>query len=167
MAGLRGIVAPKATVTLTDGQMFTVSGLTPNHVFGLYHRHRGQVENVFDQVVRNGGEINTSTLAANAETLLLSTPLLMAEIVALGAGGNPFDDTPVDPDVPEGVTAWQSEVGIAAGLPLPIQIDALQKIAKLSFSSDMPPKKFLAVLAAMIRGGRAASPSPRLDTSGA
>ena len=149
---LRHIVKPTATVSLSDGQEFTVSGLSPNHVFGLYHRHRGELGNLYDAIT--GGERDPESIASFAVTLFNNAPLLLAEIVALAAGGDPFDERPIDPENPNGVTEWQAELSAAAGLPFPVQVDALNKIGDLTFTSEMPPKKFLSVLLGLMRGAQ-------------
>lgn len=150
MKGLRHIVTPKATVALTDGQEFEVTGLSPSHIFGLYHRHRGQLASLFDRLAADGN-VSIENAGQIAESLLSSAPLILAEIVALASGSHPFDETPVDPAVPDGATVWQADVNLAASLPVSVQADALQKIGDLTFTADMPPKKFLSVLARMIQ----------------
>jgi hypothetical protein len=154
---LRHLVRPKATVTLSDGQTFTVSGLSPNHAFGLYHRHRGQMSNLFDRVMTDT-KAGTSSIASLGENIFGEAPLLLAEIIALAAGGNPFDETPADPDVPGGATVWQAELSMAVDMPLPVQLDALQKIGDLTFTPEMPPKKFLSALVAMMQGANQSLP---------
>lgn len=150
--GLRHIIKPTETVTLADGQSFSVSGITPNHAIGLYHRHRGQLAALFDAVVGAGGEVDINDVSRFAADLFGAAPLVMAEIITLAAGGNPFDESPIDPDVPDGVTAWQAELATAAGLPFPVQLDALEKIGGLTFTPEMPPKKFLSVLVNLMQG---------------
>lgn len=162
MSSLRKIVKPIATVSLGDseGQSFTVTGLTPNHIFGLYHRHRGQLAALFEKVVADGGAPNVDDVAAMGQTLINSAPLVMAEIIALASGADPFDTSPVDPDVPDGATMWQSDLTLAAGLTLSVQLDALQKIGNLTFTPEMPPKKFLSALVEMIRSANGSTLTP-------
>jgi len=148
--GLRHLVKPQATVTLSDGvQTFTVSGLSPNHLFGLYHRHRGQLSELFDVLTAGGEDRTPETIAQMGQQVFARAPLLLAEIIALAAGGDPFDESETD-----GITNWQAEIAMAAGFPFPVQMDALQKIGDMTFTSDMPPKKFLGALVAMIQGAR-------------
>lgn len=148
--GLRHLSIPQQTVSLSDGQQFTVSGLSPNHAYGLYHRHRGEMSALFDRIMASGA----TDVSGIGENIFGEAPLLLAEIIALAAGGNPFDETPVDPEVPDGATAWQAELSMAVSLPAPVQLDALQKIGALTFTPEMPPKKFLSVLASMLQGAR-------------
>lgn len=161
--GLRHIVKPQAEVSLADGQSFTVSALSPNHIFGLYHRHRGELGSLYDAIT--GGAKDAETIAAFSVHLFNNAPMLLAEIVALAAGANPFDESPIDPENPEGVNAWQAEVAAAAGLPFPAQVDALNKIGELTFTSEMPPKKFLGVLLEMMRGARTVVMEPASEIS--
>lgn len=162
MSSLLKIVKPMQTVSLGDseGQSFTVTGLTPNHIFGLYHRHRGQLAAMFDKVVGEGGEVDLDNVHGMAESLFNSAPLVMGEIIALASGGDPFDASPIDPDVPDGATRWQAVLTAATGLSLAVQMDALQKIGDLTFTVDMPPKKFLSALVQMVQSANASTSTP-------
>lgn len=152
MKGLRHLTTPTATVSLADGQSFSVSGLSPNHIFGLYHRHRADLSGVFDAIVAGGTEqLGNATDFING--MFGKMPLILAEVITLAAGGNPFDETPIDPDDQHSPSAWQGELAAAASLPIAVQADALSKIGDLTFTSEMPPKKFLGVLVAMINQG--------------
>lgn len=155
MSSLRRITKPQATVTLTDGQEFTVSGLTPNHIFGLYHRHRGDLAAIYERLVSPDGNVVAPEDATRiVENLIGSAPRLMAEVIAMASGGDPFDTRPIDPEMPDGATVWQSDVATAADLTMPVQMEALQKIGDLTFTPEMPPKKFLSVLVGMMQGAK-------------
>lgn len=153
MSSLLRISKPQATVSLGDseGQSFTVTGLTPNHIFGLYHRHRGQLAALFEKFTADGGTPSMDDAASLAQSMFNSAPLLMGEIIALASGGDPFDTTPIDPDVPDGATRWQATLTAATELSVAVQVDALQKIGGLTFTPEMPPKKFLGALVQMVQ----------------
>lgn len=163
MSSLRKLTKPVGTVTLADGQKFTVNGLSPSHIFGLYHRHPGELAALFSKYSEDG-ELTPEDTQPVAKTLVSMAPLLMAEIIALGTGGDPFDDRPLDLDTPEGATVWQGDVALAAELTMPVQIDALQKIGDLTFTAEMPPKKFFGVLRKMLQSARE-TVSPSQTTS--
>jgi len=162
MSSLLKIVKPTETVSLGDseGQSFTVTGLTPNHIFGLYHRHRGQLAAMFDKVVGEGGSVDLDNVQGMAESLFNSAPLVMGEIIALASGGDPFDGTPIDPAAPDGATRWQATLTAACELSFPVQLDALQKVGNLTFTTEMPPKKFLSALVQMVQSANASTLTP-------
>lgn len=145
---LRNIPIPKREVTLADDVSFTVYGLSPNHALGLFQRHRVELAMLFEQIIGNGG-VTDETVAQATGLLLNSAPLLMAEIIALAAGGSPLDLAEIEP----GVTGWQADLLKASQLPAPVQLDALQKIGDLTFTTEMPPKKFLGALTVMMAKG--------------
>jgi hypothetical protein len=163
--GLRNLVTPSFTVLLPGApgteQSFTVRGVTTNQVITLYNRRRDQLEPLFARLANE--KLVAVSQEANAElatVLLNQSPLLMAEVIAIAAGGNPYDDSPADPEHPDGMTAWQADVAMAIDLPAPVQLDALQKIGALTFSPEMPPGKFVRVLVEMMKGAtRNLSPS--------
>ncbi|MEG3175868.1 hypothetical protein U1872_06470 [Sphingomonas sp. RB3P16] len=153
----QNLIRPKKTVTLSDGQTFAVGGLSPNQVFGLYHRHRGQLTALFERSIA-AGEVDLPSVASTGESLVAEAPLLLAEIITIAAGGDPYTEVPIDPEVPEGVTVWQADIAFMLDMPLPVQIDALQKIGEQSFTPDMPPKKFMGVLVKMLQDARESLP---------
>lgn len=155
---LRNIRIPKKEVTLGDGQQFTVKGLSPNDVFGIYFRHRGDLEEMFGQFAGKT-DVKVSEVMRSLEGMIAQFPLVCAEAIAISSGANPFDDEPVAEDIP--LTNWQADLRIAFDLPLPVQIDALMKIGELTFSPDMPPKKFFGLLVGMMQQ---ANQTPTLET---
>jgi hypothetical protein len=148
---LLSITIPKKEVTLGDGQKFTVKGISANDIFGIYHRHAATLGQVFN-IVSGRGELDATELvqvANSIEGLILRFPLLAAEGIAIAAGVNPFDETPHPEDPSK--TIWQATVNMVIDLPLAVQADALMKIGELTFSPDMPPKKFFGLLVMLIQ----------------
>lgn len=144
--GLRDIVIPVSLVAVGDSS-FTVRGLSPRDALGLYHRHAGELSALFDQFTgrANAGEnvISADVLQA-ASSLVDGGPLIIAEIIALASDANPA------------TADWYTDVAIAERLPFPVQFDALQKIGQLTFSSDMPPGKFIGLVLQMAQSTQAA-----------
>ena len=136
---LRNITIPKAVVPVDDSEMFAVSGVTANQVFTLYRRHRDDLSTLFDNLAGRS-DIDHSVVLNSIEGIIAQFPLLVAEVVAMASGDNPADE--------EG---WAESVEIATRLPFTVQVDALLKIGELTFSPDMPPKKFFALLVGMIQ----------------
>lgn len=126
---------PSKQVQVTDEESFPVRGLNPDDIMGIYYRHTGDLSGLFEKLFEgfqsNGDRIDPNDLTAVALDLMRDAPHIMAEIIAAAAGGNPRDDE-----------AWMIDVAIALKLPFAVQADALQKIVELTFTSEMPPKKF-------------------------
>lgn len=143
---------PQELVQVSDGDGFSVRGLSPTHVLGLYFRHAGELGNLFDNVASayvSGGTLTPEDTGALLLKLLNDAPLIMAELVALSAGGDPSDSE-----------TFVADVAIAKDLPFPVQVDALTKIAGLTFTSDMPVGKFVRLLAGMLQRGDAEQAEP-------
>ena len=136
---LRNITIPKAVVAVDAEQQFAVSGVTANQVFTLYRRHREDLSVLFDRL-SGRGEPETLEVLNSIEGIITQFPVLVAETIALAGG-----------DLPENETEFAEAVAIAQSLPFTVQTDALLKIGELTFSPDMPPKKFFALLVGMIQ----------------
>ena len=132
---LRNITIPKREV-LVGSDKFTVSGVSADQVFGLYSRHREDLAVLFDNL---SGRSQASDVLSSVEGIVTQFPIVIAEGIALASGGRPETEH------------WEEEVAIARSLPLPIQVDALMKIGELTFSPEMPPKKFFALLVGLIQ----------------
>lgn len=136
---LRNITIPKAVVAVDDEQQFAVSGVTANQVFTLYRRHSADLSTIFDRL-SGRNESEPSEVLNSIEGIITQFPNLVAEVIALASG-----------DSPEQETEFSESVKIAQSLPVSVQTDALLKIGELTFSPDMPPKKFFALLVGMIQ----------------
>lgn len=134
---LRNITIPKAVISV-GGDLFAVSGITANQVFNLYRRHREDLSQLFENLAGRG-TVEASDMLNSIEGIIAMFPDLVAEVITMAAGDKP--DT-------EG---WDESVANAAALPFPVQTDALMKIGELTFSPEMPPKKFFALLVGMIQ----------------
>jgi hypothetical protein len=163
--GLRNLTFAETKVEIPGGDSFTVRGLSPDMVVSLYQRHAGQLSMLFDRVMANAkGETEAvGDVQVLAGMLIGQAPEIMAELVAL-ASGSDANSNYVDPDVtvnPLGLTDWHADVAAARRLPLPVQVDALVKVAEMTFSSSMPPGKFLAVIVQMAGATTAALSPPK------
>lgn len=132
---LRNITIPKREVPV-GSDTFTVSGVSADQVFGLYQRHRDDLSTLFDNL---SGRTTGSEVLSSIEGIVTQFPIVIAEGIALASGST------------VGGEHWEEEVAIARSLPLPIQVDALMKIGELTFSPEMPPKKFFALLVGLIQ----------------
>jgi len=143
---LRNITIPKREVPVGSEQKFTVSGVSADQVFGLYSRHREDLGVLFDNLAgRDRAE--RSEVLNSIEGIIAQFPLVIAEAIALASGSKPDSEH------------WDEEVAVARSLPMPVQVDALMKVGELTFSPDMPPKKFFALLVGMIQQLNGTSPT--------
>lgn len=130
---------PQQVVQVSGDEGFVVRGLNPTAVFTLYYRHTGEIGQLFEQflaLAQGEGGPKIEDAGSIIVTLLQNTPLVLAELIALAAGASPADDDD-----------WFESVGIARDLSFPVQVDALEKIGSLTFTSEMPVGKFLALVA--------------------
>lgn len=134
---LRNITIPKAVISV-GGDLFAVSGVTANQVFNLYRRHRDDLSKLFENLAGRG-KVEASDMLNSIEGIIAQFPDLVAEVIAMAAGDKPDAE------------GWADALDTAASLPFPVQVDALLKIGELTFSPEMPPKKFFALLVGMIQ----------------
>jgi len=147
------VVIPTEKVQVPGGGEFAVRGMSLNDALQLYYRHAGQLSDLFDQFA---GKVKAKEAVAEGEVLqagvqmIGATPLLMAEIIALSMDADPTDV--------EGFTACVQNL---LRLSLGVQMDALQKIGALTFTSDMPPGKFLSLVLATAQSATASLSAPK------
>lgn len=121
--GLRGIKIPEARIELPDGG-FAVRGLSLDDIMFLVQRHGAGLQAAFAQMMASDGELSTDTVAGFALPFLTSAPKIAAEVIACASGDKDAAD-------------------VAAGLPFPVQIEALEQIARLTFEASGGPKKLV------------------------
>jgi len=147
MKGLLDLVIPTDVVKVSGGE-FSVRGLSPDDGLQLYYRHASDLSALFDQFagkLRGDAEVEPSEVLEAGSAMVSGAPQLMAEIIALANGASVAEDD-----------SFNMVVAFAKQLPAGVQVDALQKIAALTFSSDMPPGKFVGLVLAMVRSTTAA-----------
>lgn len=129
-------------VMISDSEGFTVRGLTPAKVFTLYQRHTDALSELFEAAMEN---VRTNGAAGSADienvviALLRDAPVLLSELIVLA---NSDDDLDED--------AFAAFYEVARQLTFPVQVDAVAKIAEATFTSDMPPGKFLTLVVGML-----------------
>lgn len=129
--GLKDLKLPEATIEFPGGD-FAVRGLSLNDISWLVQRHGGKLNSLFLQFQLEG-ELTADSVAAFALPLLQAAPEIAAELIACASG---------DPGTAE----------IAAGLPFPVQIEALEKLAELTFSVGGGPKKLVETVLRLAQG---------------
>lgn len=148
--GLRDLI-PTALVKVSDSDGFTVRGVSLNDALTLYNRHAGDLTALFDNFVeehRGGARAKPVTpekLTQVGLSMAQGAPVLLAEIIVIATDCLPSNEE------------FDAEVAAVMKFGTGVQMDALQKIANLTFTSDMPPGKFLAVVMHLAKSTTAAS----------
>lgn len=152
--GLKSLGIAKATVKTPNGE-FDVRGLSLTDIMFLAREHLPVMEHAYDQLagalpeegLEEGSE---EAVAADLGKMLLEqAPTAAAEVIALAS--DDFDE---------------ESVKIAMALPFSAQVDALQKIGKLTFASEDDVKKAVAAVTNMLRGATSALNSLRVSEHG-
>jgi len=158
--GLRNLTFPTYEVQ-TAGGNFAVRGLGFDHLLTLFQRHGLAMVAQFNAIaekIRGGAQLSEADVATFLVQAIDAAPQLVAEAIALASGsiapsGLEDSDDPI-------LLTWVGDVVIARGLPVGAQMDALEKIALQTFTSDMPPGKMLALIQKTLQaGGISAAPS--------
>jgi hypothetical protein len=114
---------PSDTVQIPDGDGFaaeTVWGLTPEHLVILLMGHRSAMETFYAKVAE--GDLPTDDYMAMVVSMMAEAPALLGALLACGFN---------EPDQAE----------FCRKLPLSVQVDALDKIAALTFAAEGGAKK--------------------------
>lgn len=118
-----------------EGNFIVVRGLSLADITALVDGFRPQLEQVFS-MIESQTDLTLEDGAAMAYTMIQSFPRLVAKGIALAAGEPDEADTVLD-------------------LPGATQIDALEKIGRLTFEGNSP-KKVLETVIRVLQGSRGA-----------
>lgn len=113
-------------VEVAEGRGFGVSGLPLNAVLDICRRHWEELRGLFERLTAEVEGVSLDQASWLGGALLGASPRIAAEIISCAAG-HPS---------PEAADIYER-------LPFPVQLDALDKIAALTFTSEMPPKKVI------------------------
>lgn len=130
--GLKAYVGLTDVVDLPGGDTITVRGLALEDITTLVNRYGGPVQALFTKY-SGATDIALDDLGQIGGNILTSAPELAGLIIALGA-----DEPDAQPN--------------AMKLPFPVQIDALEKIGKLTFDTAGGPKKVVETVIRVLRG---------------
>lgn len=129
--GLRDLVLPTETIKVPGGGDFTVRGLSMIDVSAILKLHGAALETIYlERIVLGSEDPENFNMAALGRAVMQAAPLAMAQAIAQASG---------EPDQAKKV----------ASLPLPFQVEAMERILALTFVSEEAAKNFLGTV---IRG---------------
>ncbi len=124
---------PRESINGPDGeQVFAVRGLSLNDVVLLLQNNRPAMERLFAEFQDKGDDLLGDDQAL-VQMILANFPRLFAQAVALAA------------DEPNG----EDQV---LNLPFSMQIDAFEKIGRLTFAAEGGPKKVMETVVRVLQG---------------
>ncbi len=127
---LEDYVLPTAEVQLPDGKnSFAVRGLSLEDVALLISDHGAALEGFYGKY---SGSSSAEAMAVGM-SLIGQAPILAAQIIAIGADS-------------------REKVDLIRKLPIVVQQDALEKIARLTFDASGGPGKFIEAVLRLVKG---------------
>jgi hypothetical protein len=131
--GLKGLVIPTTTIKVPGGEI-AVRGLSFNDLSVLVQGYGPALKGLFEKLTGSGLEdVSLDDAGKFAMALLETVPEAAACIIALGAG---------EPD----------DVAVAATLPFPVQLEALEAVAVLTFNTEGGAKKVVETVIRLAQG---------------
>lgn len=135
---------PQQTITFAGGE-FTIRGLALVDVTQLIATHKDTISGVFDQFAgRRADQIQGSEMLGAALGLVEHSPALAAHVIALSS------------DSPESFDEIKK-------LPVDVQVEAIEKIAAMTFAMEGGSKKFWETV---IRLSKATNKALQASTNG-
>lgn len=134
----------KSKVMDGDDLIATVRGLSLNDIVELISMNKEAMESLFNQFAeRDPNTITEGEIVQTGMGLLSSAPMLIAQIIAVGA------------DAWEDYTGADGEVNpieSILSMPTGLQVMCLEQIGSLTFNAANPPKKMLALTLKAVQG---------------
>lgn len=139
---LKSLKLPTETVTLPGGESFAVRGLSLVDITAIVKDNAEAVSALFlayqtKMTTADGAPDQQAATMGFGQGLMEAAPGIAALVIAHAAGGSK-------------VTG--EEVEIAANLPFPVQVEALEKIGKLTFDAEGGPIKVVETVLRVFRG---------------
>lgn len=138
-----------AEVNVAKGQVLTLRAIALDDVLRISRKHGEAFESLFAKITGAAGASSLDLESTNAVALSLleAAPEIAAEVIAYAAD---------DP----------AAVAVARRLPFPVQMECLEKIGTLTFSSEGGPKKLLETVIKMAQGATSLTKDLRTPLSG-
>lgn len=124
----------KTETVQTSGGEFTVRGLTLPDVVEIFSSNTSQLSALFDEIkIGKDGQVVLSNMGVFALHIAQAAPDVASDIISRAAD--------------------EDDRSIARGFVLPVTIDALEKIGRLTFATEGSAKKFMETIILMVRSG--------------
>lgn len=148
---LKNLKLPTEVVNVPGGGSFTVRGLALADITAIVRGRGPQIRALFDQYAGRAMEsIGDDDLNEIGSSLLEMAPEIAAVVIAHASEYDPDPDT----------------IGVAALLPFPVQLDAIEKIGKLTFDAEGGPKKVVETVIRVMQGTTNLMADMRVSTAG-
>lgn len=134
--GLKHLKLRVEQVEVSDGETFTVRGLGLEDILILVQSHQANLGTLFDEVVSAGAQLTVADSSSVASMLFEVAPAAANHIIALGAD--------------------EEDMELVKRLPFPVQLDALEKIGSLTFTTAGGPKKVVEAIMRVLNGATTA-----------
>jgi hypothetical protein len=133
--GLKHLKPAVATIETSDGDI-VVRGLSFADISLIVSQHRESLSALFDRVKSGGGSIDLENSTALLSSMVTAAPDAAAQIIALAAD--------------------EEDVSLAMDLVFPVQLEVLEAVAKLTFSSEGGLKKVVETIVRVAQGATSA-----------
>ena len=145
--GLSHLTTPTAQVEAPGGE-FTVRGLSLDDIITIVGAHTGPLSALFTKIKMSGdGKFSLDDMTCMLTMLAVAAPEAAAQIIAVAANVRRYGDD--GESLPMDLT---SDMAMAASFPFPVQLDALEQIAKLTFTTAGSLKKVLETIIRVVKG---------------
>lgn len=145
---LSNIVVPSREVYLENADCFTVRGLCFEDTAILLQEHGGELNGMFQSYISDGGvDLDRIDMADLAPKMVKTAPKIVAKVIALAA------DEP-------------NQDKVVRNLPFPVQVEALQHVGELTFTSPGSAKKTLETIINMMQATGSVVSDLTTSTSG-
>lgn len=122
---LKNYIERTETVEIPNNEPLVVRGFSLPDIMLVAQRHRSAVEELFQKIA--DGELRADSVEEVIADVILQFAPVVGQVIASAAG---------EPE------EWE----VAMTLPLSVQVDALEKIVRLTFESSGGPEKFMGII---------------------
>jgi hypothetical protein len=129
--GLKHLKIAVETIESSAGD-FTVRGLNLDDIVAIVNAYRPELTELFGQIQSDGENFSLADPTTLAESLGKAAPGSVAMIIAYGAD--------------------EKDVDLVRAIPFPAQLEALEKIGKLTFATEGGPKKVVEIIIRILKG---------------
>lgn len=133
VGGLKGLRIPTRPVTVADGVIVTVRGLSFTDISALVKDYAPALKGVFEELTGGKADFSMDDAVQFAGVLLKTAPELSAAVIA-HASGEP------------------ASIAEAMTLPFPAQLELLEAVAQLTFATEGGAKKVIETVIRLASG---------------